>query len=508
MKKYLYLEPDEDIDSVQKKIGQSKEKKINLVIPAQAKVLNNKNLQAIKAKITKSKKELLIHTNDPAATALAKANDLPIAATFSPVVKKISNKIDNNSKPIKIVYKKTPPQSHVTQPVVKKTSLTAKKPALDSIKEPSTLTQIIFGALSIISIIVIFLVILYVVPQTDIIITTQANKIPLDTNVTFDVNQSNVDYINNTLPAQIINIEEEIVHEERATGEINQGERAHGTITVHNQSSSALPLVGNTRFVTGDGKIFRSTGSVNVPAGGSANVAVIADDIGEDGNVGPTRFTLPALPGTESIIYGESNSAMTGGTNNITYVISEADLQFSTTEVKDKLYDQAIKDIEDKLPQDKKYISPDINTINIITEYSQKVGDQVETFNITAKATYPFLVYDATNLQELINQNLSKLVSQDRSVVSSTTPEYTIRIISADLGSGHATSNITTQAITTPTYNTDLMKKDLTGKSKEEVKEYFLQYPEIQQIDISFWPDWVKRVSKIPSRIDIEIVWK
>lgn len=512
MKKYLYLEPDEKIDSIINKVKKEKGKNINLVVPANSELFESKNIKIFKEKTDSLKKKIVIHSNNQEGIQLVHKNGLevnnPPAETKQTTTKKDISKSgqEKSSKSIKIVYKK--PTKKAPPPKKAKSAAQKDNKKEPTTKEPTTISQIIFAAISVVSIIIIILVMLYVLPQTTIAVTTQSNKIPLENNITFDTGQENVDFINNILPAQLINIEEEIVHEERATGEINEGEKARGTITVYNKSGSALPLVGNTRFSTSNGIVFRSTNSVNVPSGGSANVSVVADQIGEEGNIGPSHFTLPALPGTGSIIYGESASAMTGGTNQITYVISEADLQFSTDEVKEKLYEQATADIEDKLPQDRKYIAPDIDSITISTEANHQVGDQIDTFTITAKASYPFLVYEEKDLQELIEQNLSKLVSQDRSIVSEESQEYSLIISGYDSQTGQATADITTQAVTTPTYNVDLMKKDLAGMSREEVKEYFLQYPEIQQIDITFWPDWVKRVSKIPSRINIEVIWK
>ncbi|MBU0647863.1 baseplate J/gp47 family protein, partial [Patescibacteria group bacterium] len=409
------------------------------------------------------------------------------------------------SESIKIIYKKkaTAPKSQ---------KLISKKPAVSKAtkdqKPPSLMSQIIFGTLSVVSIIIIIFVVLLVLPQTTISITTQATEVPLDTTITLDSGQSGIDYINNTIPTQIITLEEEVVQEERATGEINQGQAASGTITVHNQTESALPLVSKTRFQSESGLIYRSSNSANIQPGGSADVFVVADDIGDKGNIGPSNFTLPALPGSQNIIYGRSSSSMSGGTDDITYVISEEDVQFSQSEISEKLFQKALDDISAKIPQGKNYIAPGISTLNISTHLDHQVGDQVENFNIIAEADLSFLVYEQRDLEELVNKNLTKLISAKQTVVTDENLEYNTTILEFDIANGYALINLTTTATITPAYDTETIKNQLAGKSKEEVKEFFLDYQEIQQIDIKFWPDWVKRVSKIPSRISIEIIWK
>ncbi len=524
MKNFIYLEPDEDVAGAIKKIKRAKEKNINLVIPEKSSIFSAKNLK----QLVDLGKKITIFSNDSDGLFLAKENGLDISATDNPNPNPKDNKTaptksaPSTLKKIKIVYKKTstskssteqklttekPP---VTKPITSDSEPKKSSSANKNIQQPSFFSQIVLGIISLISIIVIVLVFLLVVPTTDITVTTQAQKVNLDTTITLDTKQTEVDTINNIIPAQQINIDEELTQEERATGEVNNGQRATGVITVYNQSASDLPLVGNSRFASSQGLIYRTTSSVNVPAGGTANVNVAADFIGSKGNIGADKFTLPALPGLESLIYGQSNATFSGGTDEITYVITENDLQYSLEEIKNKIYEKAINDLKTKLPSDRKYISLSPDQITVTINPDHQVGDQVETFNLVAKSTVPFMIYQDKDLISLIKNHLSKNMSKTRTVTDDQYQNYNQQVLNTDVAAGHATVNITSSAQTTPAYNLEKIKKDLVGKSEEEVKAYFLsdQYREIQQIDIHFWPDWVKRVSKIPSRISINIIYK
>jgi hypothetical protein len=347
---------------------------------------------------------------------------------------------------------------------------------------------------------------LLVVPSTDVKITTQVDSAPFNQVVKLDTNQKNIDFINNIIPAQSITIEEEIKQEARATGQTNQGEKASGKITVYNQSSAEIPLVANTRFSSPDGIIYRSSNSVNIPAGGSSDVFVTCDQLGTIGNIGPSKFTLPALSGA-SYIYGQSSSSMSGGTDDILYTISDEDVKFSEDEIKQKIYDQAVKDLLNKLPTNKKYFSNDYKQIILEATADKQIGDEVSIFNIIAKSKITFLVYDEKDLKDLIANSLSKTLAKERVFVNNGLEELSSETVNTKIDEGKAELKITTTALSAPIYNTDVIKKEISGKTAEQVKEYFLQYPEIQQIDIKFWPDWVKRVSSIPSRVYIDISW-
>ena len=515
MKNFLYLEPDEEIDSIIRKIKRSKEKSINLVVPLKSVLFSKKNLEAV----NKLGKKITIHSNDSSGLFLAKENGIAIATEPETNQPKKTEKVNTapSLKKIKIVYKKTTTSSESGAKKEEKTvSSTINKTETPNTKQektnnqPSLFSQLVLGTISIISIIIIILVFLLVVPKTDISITTQAQKVSLDTTVTLDTKQTNVDFINSVVPAQLVNIEEELVQEERATGELNGGQKATGIITLYNQSGAGLPLVGNSRFVTADGLVFRSTASVDVPAGGNANINVVADFIGSKGNVGPSKFTLPALPGLESIIYGQSNTTFSGGSDDITYVISENDIQYSMDEIRNKIYEKAVNDLKTKLPSDRRYISLPADQLNISVNPDHQVGDQVDSFNIIAKATVPFLVYQHEDFLKIIKNHIDKNLQKNRSIADDQYENYNQQILNADVNAGYAVVNLTASALTTSAYNLESIKKDLVGKSEEEVKTYFLndQYSEIQQIETKFWPDWVKRVSKIPSRINIDVIYK
>jgi hypothetical protein len=102
--------------------------------------------------------------------------------------------------------------------------------------------------------------------------------------------------------------------------------KASGSITVYNAfSTSPVKLIKNTRFQTPDGLIFRAPADISVPGEkgttpGKVEVTVIADQEGDQYNVGPVaRFTLPGLKTSAMYtkVYASSAAAMTGGSSGV-----------------------------------------------------------------------------------------------------------------------------------------------------------------------------------------------
>jgi type IV pilus assembly protein PilM len=101
---------------------------------------------------------------------------------------------------------------------------------------------------------------------------------------------------------------------------------ATGIVTLYNTSQTAQSLVATTRLISETGVLFRLTDPVTVPANGSVDAAVYADQPGASGNIPTSRFTIPGLPSArQEEVYAESSESMTGGVETVG-VLGEADV--------------------------------------------------------------------------------------------------------------------------------------------------------------------------------------
>lgn len=109
---------------------------------------------------------------------------------------------------------------------------------------------------------------------------------------------------------------------------------ATGTVTLVNETGAAQPLVATTRLLSEGGVLFRLRDRVTVPAGGTVEAAVYADQPGPSGDIGPSRFTIPGLsPALQASIYARSSSPMTGGVVYDGEPFTEAELDLIVAEL-------------------------------------------------------------------------------------------------------------------------------------------------------------------------------
>lgn len=98
--------------------------------------------------------------------------------------------------------------------------------------------------------------------------------------------------------------------------------KASGSITVYNNhAATPVKLITGTRFEAPGGLIYRVPSDISIPGKtasgpGKIDVTVVADEVGEKFNIGPTaKFTVPGLKGGPMYenVYASSAGSMSGG---------------------------------------------------------------------------------------------------------------------------------------------------------------------------------------------------
>lgn len=152
--------------------------------------------------------------------------------------------------------------------------------------------------------------------------------------------------------------------EVRATGQEKIERQATGKIIVYNDYSSApQKLVGNTRFETPNGLIFRIKDSISVPGRktvngtaipGSVTVTVYADKPGEQYNVGLSDFTIPGFIGNDKrdkiTAKSAPDSPIAGGFVGSVMKISPTDASAAKVSIEAQLRSELQSDLRSQIP--------------------------------------------------------------------------------------------------------------------------------------------------------------
>lgn len=284
---------------------------------------------------------------------------------------------------------------------------------------------------------------------------------------------NSIDFASLTLPGRLIKIEQEFSSQFQATGELKKEGKAKGVIRVYNNYHLPQVLVATTRFLSSEGKLFRSTHRVEIPPGGEQDVEVIAAEPGEEYNIEPTTFSIPGLAGTSRYtqVYGKSFSKMEGGGAETVPQVTAEDIQ----KAKDTLITKASQKGKEKILSE---INKDEDLIFFEDSFSEEVGepeilakegDEVSSFQGKVKVTVQAILLSKKTLNDFVDQMMKKDKGEDK-LINEKTLNVKSNLVLADWPSQKLNISISGSANIYTNLDLRGLKNQLAGKSVGEVK--------------------------------------
>lgn len=281
--------------------------------------------------------------------------------------------------------------------------------------------------------------------------------------------------------------------------------KASGVVTIHNESASAQPLIATTRLLSEEGVLFRIVEGVTVPAGGTVQVEARADQEGKEGEIAPSRFTIPGLNATkQEVIYATSEQAMVGGTI-LRKVITVEDLDGAQEELADEL--EAALDIEWR-----DQISGQLDGVTIIREVLDKrsdtePGSEVGTFAISTIIRFTGIYYDSNRLKQIAELKLQEHVPSGQVLARVNEDEMIIAHNRNDVENGTAHFDITVPGVAVLKTTADVLdKENLVGLTAAEAESFLENNETIRDAIVELKPFWVRKIPRLQDHITIEIL--
>lgn len=277
---------------------------------------------------------------------------------------------------------------------------------------------------------------------------------------------------------------------------------ATGMVTIYNEKSYVQPLIPTTRLLSEEGIIFRLKDRVVVPANGSVEAEVYADEGGKDAEIGPTKFTIPGLKeDTQKYIYATSSDYMKGGVR--TYgVVSEDDLKKAEDELVVKLGKLGKENLSS--------LFPDRYGVFAIVEYEVKsdveIGVEIDEFELNCEAVVVGVFYDKEEILAIAKKELEKRIMSDTEKIVTDNTEPTVTLGDYSLEDNKAILNIFyTGLVELNPESKQLQKTMIFGKSKDETRRYLLSLDHVQGVDIKFNPAWMRTIPHVSEHVNIVV---
>ncbi len=301
-----------------------------------------------------------------------------------------------------------------------------------------------------------------------------------------------------------------------STGQEVKESRAEGVITVYNAHSTYnQALVANTRFVSSEGKLFRTKKREVIKGGryeggefvpGQTDIEVRAAEAGEDYNIGPSTFSIPAWAGTEkyTTFYGKSFSDMTGGFKGETATVSQEDLEKAESEVVSELKEESIRFLEETLSESHLLLPGSLSQEVLKKEFSREVGEAGESFSCKAEMKSRGLAVDREDMRSFAVLLIKSMVSEEMKVLEESL-DLDFSLESLDEEKGEASLNLTVKALVFKDIDLEKVKKSIAGQSLNEAKLFLGRLSGIEKIEVKSWPFWRRSLPENIEEINLNL---
>lgn len=563
----IQIEIDDELTDVLEKMQESNATNLALVIPGRSLLLTSMiNLRLIRKKADTIGKQTVVVTRDSMGRNLAEKAGMRAVRTEEELAEITSDRPaqhreDDTEEPVKKTTSKNAEpvvmsRKKVVDPAPNAKKKSSKKKELpsgiwgkveyllglekkDEVQEVSQFRVHVTPAskkafVSILSISLILLVgiSIFALPHATVELTPKLANVPVFSNITLV--KTPTDVAARQIQMGEISVEYEKEMEYAATGQKFEGTSAKGKVRVFNREGKSRSIVGNSRLQTPEGLVFLTTNFVTVPPArgsspGTIDVEVQARDtdvqgnfIGDKGNIGPSKFSFPALTqSSQQLMYAESFEPMQGGTTKVDQRITTEDLEVANKNIVTDLELLGEEKLRAELatrpdsstldlfqPSDSRFVSKELVSVDIPKSL---VGSQQQNFKAKGKMRVHAYYYNKDDLVKILEAHFKdhqltynqELVTMDRATLNfanifpprDSQIKVTAKMNGVVSYSFAADNDALVQKI----------KDNIVGVDRGRAMGYLQNLPEVDAVDIQLSPWWQKTLPTLKENINISI---
>lgn len=544
--KILYLEADEEITSVVDKLRKTEFKKVVLVVPKEASLLQSVvNLKLLKRQAENLEKSISIVTADKVGRNLAEKVGIIASSKIDEKVRAMEPVL-SDAKPAEeiledgpltetneIVFKDSPTDDHkgswqeVEEPediVLKeadetpvevaeeildeKTSEWSKTEVAENEKPEKRLFNFQFNKLYVIAGFLVFAFLFtgfIFLPRAKatILVTATKKQVSIDFKAEKD---AKVDTEKNVIPAQLLDATGSASKKFTATGKKNIGTKATGNIRIANLSGTAISWIPGTRFYP-DGNsslIFRATGIVAVPDGQIVTVPVEADAPGDQYNGFGNNQKFLLSSGPSANISMSSKYGMSGGTNKEVTYVTQSDINSAKESVTAEAYETAEGDFVKKVGDLKLLENTKKKEINSQTA-SPGLNAEASEFTMTVKVSEKGLAYNLADVSNLVKADVNKEFGFAKQIINDGSTSVDVSIADSDLAAGAFSGTVKASPYVSAKLDLENIKSEIVGQNQAKAENYIKGLDDVTNVKTDFWPSFIRIFPRLKNHIYLTV---
>lgn len=308
------------------------------------------------------------------------------------------------------------------------------------------------------------------------------------------------------IKAQIQEVKKTLTQEVPATGQINKGVKATGTVDMTTQDCSApysVSAVAAGTGVTSSGKTYvtgqKATFSPTTFDFSTSCWNYKASGIGITAQTGGTAFNTSGTFTVSGRSDVTASGSASGGTDDIVKVVSQADIDGAKQKITEQDTQPIIQELKTALiGRDLYALDSTLSVGTPETKLSAELNAPAETLVVTQTINYSMFGVMQDDLEKILEKSVEdKIDTKKQSVTDFGLDEavFSIQGVNPD----GASVSVQTTIVAGPELDTAAIKKQVAGKKAGDAKEIISANPGVTDVNVEYSPFWV---GSIPKRID------
>ncbi len=552
-KDVIYIDVEDDITAIIGKVKDAKEKIVALVPPKRVGVLQSAvNLRLLSRVAGTEGKRIVIITGNAALAGLAASAKIPVAKTLQsrPEIAEIpalkvddDDVIDGEKLPVgdharmaedsdaDTDEEDIPPSSIKDLNIdgeAAPTKAPEKKPKEKrGIKVPDFGTfrkKLVLGISGGVLLVAFLVWAIWFAPQATVVVTARTSDVSVKTPVAVGDNLE-VDAEKMTIPSITETETKTDSIEFEATGEKEVGEKASGTVKLYNCSLDAQPkTVQAGTYISSGGMNYIVQATVVVPEavfpgsgcspgigpGVSADVKVVAEDLGPDFNISSgTSFEVAGRPDITAV----ASSDIDGGSKKTVTVVSAQDVEKALEDLtKGETADDVKKALLEKFGDDVAVIESSFKANTDEQNVTPKMGEEVSSgkAKLSVEVTYSMIGIAKSDLDEFLKSAIEAQLGEiaDRRIYESGADSASLEDYQHSDDKKKATVQLSATGQVGPKIEDSEIKEIVKGKRFGEIQADLKAIDGVSDVDVRLSPFWVSTVPDDDDKITIEFKLK
>lgn len=536
-KEVIYIDVDDDITSIISKVKSIEAKIIAIVPPKRIGILQSAvNLRILQKVASNSKKHIVIITSDQTLIPLAAAANIPVAKSLQskPEIPEVTaiqvdddggdiidgssladtRKLPNynkkgNSESSEI--KSTPIEGYREPDSGQNSSRgkSNKQPRVPNFNNFRKKLLIVGGGVVLLIIFLIWAIIF--APRGTVIISAKTSPESISTSVNLSTT-SDTDVDKSILKAVNVTDKKETSIEFVASGKREEGDKAHGTMTLNSTTPDSVKIPVGTGFSNGN-CTFTTKSEVELPGvspgwngsgfsvvPGKVNVKVEATQIGDECNLSSRKYesTIDKVTAT--------GSAMEGGSKRTVTFVTQADVQNASEKIAQNNNNEQKNILVQKLGKNVRAIEDSFIATGSEMNTTPQVNQEAQggKAKLIASVTYSMYGVNQSDLDKFLISALKNKISKENNRRVYNSGVKTAKIADFKKSGDSITANITSKGQVGPKILDSEIKDRVKGKRFGDIQADLQSIEGVRDVSVELSPFWVSTIPNDTSKITIK----